>query len=74
MDVISKPIREDKWLSLPQAAALLGKSRQTVTQMAALNELESDHVAGRLVIGRESVLAKKKQLDEEAAQAGVSAA
>lgn len=59
MDEISKPKREEKWLSLPQAAEYLGRARQTVATLAASGELKSDWVAGRLVIDRESAEALK---------------
>lgn len=51
--------RDDRWLSLPKAAAELRKSRQGVLIAIAKGELEAEQVAGRVVVSRESVQALK---------------
>jgi hypothetical protein len=58
---------DDRWMSQPKAAAELGCSRQGVLALVAKGELESDYVAERVVISRESVarLKAKRVLEAE---------
>lgn len=51
----NRELVEDRWLSLPKAASELGCSRQGVLIAIAKGELMSEHVAGRVVVSRESV-------------------
>lgn len=46
---------EDRWMSLPQAAAAIGCSRQGVLISIAKGDLRSEQVAGRIVVSRDSV-------------------
>lgn len=66
--------KPDPWLSLPEAARVVGRSRQTVVKMAAAGDLKHDTVAGRMVIDRASAVAAKKQLDKDARPDGRRAA
>lgn len=50
---------DDTWVTVPFAASHLGRSRQTIYAMVTRNELDGDHIAGRLVIRRASLHAKK---------------
>lgn len=64
---------DDRWMSQPKAAAEIGCSRQGVLAYIARGELESDVVAERIVISRESVarLVAKRAQDAQAS-AGVA--
>lgn len=59
--------KEDRWLSLVAAGALIGISRHTVLRMALREELESDQVAGRTVISRRSAERERRRRDRESA-------
>lgn len=50
-----KPKTEDRWMSLVEAARVLGASRQTILARAVKGELDAEHIAGRTVVSRESV-------------------
>lgn len=54
MDVARKTVI-DRFLSISQAAKELGKANATVLAMVVRGELQSELVAGRTVITRESV-------------------
>jgi hypothetical protein len=45
----------DRWMSLYEAADVLGESRHAVMQRIIRQELEASVVAGRTVVSRESV-------------------
>ena len=47
--------KTDRWLSLSEAARQLGTTRHTVLARALRGELETQQVAGRTVVSRESV-------------------
>lgn len=62
---------DDRWMSIPKAAAELGLSRQGVLVRVAKREIESEFVADRVVVSRASVAQLKEQLEEQrAARAG----
>lgn len=46
---------DDRWMSLVEAARVLGASRQTILARAIKGDLEAEHIAGRTVISRASV-------------------
>jgi excisionase family DNA binding protein len=56
--------KADPWLSLPQAAALLGRHRQTVAHMAARGEIGSQTVGGRLYVARADIGRLAREQDE----------
>lgn len=63
---------DDRFMSQPKAAAELGCSRQGVLSFIARGELESELVAERVVVTRESV-ARLKSAREAAAQVTATA-
>jgi hypothetical protein len=55
---------DDDWVSLGDAARMLGESRQGVLTRAVKGEVIAKHIAGRTVVTRQSVervLAAKEQ-------------
>lgn len=50
-----EPVADEDWISLVEAARILGESRQTVLARAVKGELVAKHVAGRTVVSRQSV-------------------
>ena len=55
MGAAGKPDLKAEWMSLGEAARLLGEARQTVLKRTVKGELVAEYVAGRTVISRESV-------------------
>lgn len=55
MAMTRKAIAANEWISLVEAARLLGESRQTVLSRAVKGEVVAQHIAGRTVVSRESV-------------------
>lgn len=47
--------RKDAWLSLPQAAKLLGVARHTLLSRALDGEIVTEVIAGRRLVSRASV-------------------
>jgi len=45
----------DEWISLPEAARLLGESRHTVLNRSVKGEVEAQFIAGRTIVLRESI-------------------
>lgn len=58
---------EDRWLSMPKAAAELRCTRYLVSQFIARGLLRSDLAAGRTVVDREDVALLKAQREAERA-------
>lgn len=52
-DVTSAPA--DPWMSLVEAARVLGESRQGILTRAVKGEVEAQHIAGRTVVSRASI-------------------
>lgn len=50
----------DPWISLGDAARMLGETRQTVLTRAVKGEVEAKNIAGRTVVSRASVEKLKK--------------
>lgn len=46
---------EDPWVSLVEAARMLGESRLAVLARSVKGEVEAKHIAGRTVVSRASV-------------------
>lgn len=53
--VRKKRSQTETWVSLVEAARMLGEARQTVLTRVVKRELVADHVAGRTVVTRASV-------------------
>lgn len=60
-----------EWISLPKAAAILGRHRQTVAHMAARGEIGSKAIDERLFVSRADVqrLAREQAKAEKAEKA-----
>lgn len=48
--------KDDEWISLSEAARQLGETRQTVLTRAVAGDIVAQHIAGRTVVTRASVL------------------
>lgn len=46
---------DDVYITVPTAATVIQRSRQTIYAMVARQELAGEHIAGRLVIRRDSL-------------------
>ena len=55
--------KKDAWLTLPQAARMLGVARHTLLSRALDGEIVTEVIAGRRLVSRESV---ERALDERA--------
>lgn len=51
----------DLWVSVVRAASMLDCTRTTIYAMLARGELQSDHIAGRLVVRKSSLVDIKKE-------------
>jgi hypothetical protein len=51
----------DVWVSVPRAATLLDCNRNTVYNMIARGQLQADHIAGRLVVRKSSLVDIQKE-------------
>lgn len=51
------PKREEPWVSIPQAATLLGVAYNTVPKMALRGLVKTRTIGGRVFISRESISA-----------------
>jgi predicted site-specific integrase-resolvase len=59
----TEPVK-DGWLTLPQAAKLLGIARHTLLSRALDGEIETQVIAGRRVVSRTSVEAALMRQNE----------
>lgn len=63
----------DEWVTLPQAAKLLGRHRQTVLVIAARGELTLDQRAGITFVSRASIDAYLARKSAEASPVALTA-
>lgn len=64
---VTKSTRQDPWLTVTSAAELLERSRVTVYAMIGRRELRVKSVAGRTVVNRADVEARRAELTAGAA-------
>jgi excisionase family DNA binding protein len=61
----SAPGRPPQYLTAAQAARLLGGEVQLIRQLVARGEIQAEHLGGRLLIGRDALLAYLTQAASE---------
>lgn len=58
---VAAPAEPSNWVSVPEAARLLDCTRNTIYNRIARGELVADHVAGRLLVRKSSLVDHQKE-------------